>query len=187
MLNDKQFIENIRQSVIDTIDEWNSISLFQFEQLFRKKFKAYFVDRHTQEKTKVVSPILDSIFLEKMVQKTSLFKVNEVIGSDYIYKDVPIECKITFGKSGWTGNGYKKTPFHLLMKFDIDVDGKISLCYVGMLNMEVCESSWSVPTKFVNFSNLKLWNEDVNRIVNIIGGVSKKQKYLKVEMENLYE
>jgi hypothetical protein len=163
----------IQQVMPEVIEEWNTVKLPLFEALVEQKFEKYFEGRQTQEKTKMVAPILDSIFARRMNIILPDFLVDEGKGQDFSYGKVKIENKITFGEGdSWTGNGYKKTAWHLLMRFLVQNDGIISNKFVMMADMDKCKSSWTAPGTTSNFSTLKFVSEDNKKLIPIIGSIS---------------
>jgi len=161
------------------VEKYNNHISENFELLFLKDFKSFFVNKQTQEKTKIVSPIFNAILCKHL--KKFGFLENEINGSDYLFENLDLEGKLTMTDNNtWTGNGYKKTNWHLLKKIVINNDGKIdkSACYLFPLDDST--SSWSVP-KNSNFSNLKINTEDLEKLFIVYGDVdlSKKRKYIK--------
>lgn len=168
-----ELIKSIRQTVPQMVVEWNTIKLPKFEDLFEQSFEKYFEGRQTQEKTKMVAPVLDSIFARQMKELIPEFIVSEGKGQDYLYGEVPFESKITFGDGdSWTGNGYTKTPWHLLMRFEVEPSGIIAKQFVMITNLTECKSKWSAPGTTSNFSTLKFLAEDQAKITPIIGSIS---------------
>lgn len=170
-------INAIQQVVPSMIQEWNTSKLPQFESLVEQSFEKYFEGRQTQEKTKMVAPILDSIFARRMQAIVPEFVVAEGKGKDYLYGEIPFESKITFGEGdSWTGNGYSKTPWHLLMRFEVTPQGKIIRQFAMITNLEQCKSKWSAPGSTSNFSTLKFVAEDQDKLTTVIGSVTNKTK-----------
>jgi hypothetical protein len=163
----------IQEVLPEVIKEWNTVKLLLFEALVEQKFEKYFEGRQTQEKTKMVAPILDSIFARRMNAILPDFLVDEGKGQDFRWGEIPIESKITFGEGdSWTGNGYKKTAWHLLMRFLVQSDGIISNKFVMIADMDQCKSGWTAPGTTSNFSTLKFFSEDNKKLIPIIGSIS---------------
>ena len=188
MISDK-LKENIKEVLPLVVDEWNNVKLPAFESLIEKSFKDYFEGRQTQEKTKMVAPILETIF-ERMLKKLEpTFVADEGKGHDYLYGDIPIECKITCSDSGtWTGNGYAKTPIHILMSFKLEDDGNITDMFCMFANLtDDIESGWGKKTSLTaNFVGLRLLSEDIDNFDVVVGEVSTKNKLLKVVRDGSY-
>jgi hypothetical protein len=170
-----QLATAIQQTVPLVVLEWNTIKLPLFESLVEQSFEKYFAGRQTQEKTKMVAPILDSIFARHMKNTIPEFVVSEGKGQDYLYGTIPFESKITFGDGdSWTGNGYSKTPWHLLMRFEVDSSGHIVKQFAMITDLSQCKSNWTAPGKTSNFSTLKFLAEDQANLIAVVGSVSDK-------------
>jgi hypothetical protein len=187
-----ELVEAIKTAIPEVIQEWNTIKLPLFEQLVEQPFEQYFEGRQTQEKTKMVAPILDSIFARRVKAIIPEFIVAEGKGLDYMYGDIPVENKITFGSGdSWTGNGYSKTPWHLLVRFELTEQGTIVSQFAMMTDLSQCNSKWTAPGTTSNFSTLKFKVEDMDKLIPIIGQVSKKtitgrnSTYVRLLMESV--
>ena len=172
-----QLIDAIKQVMPDMVNEWNTVKLPLFESLVEQNFEQYFGGRQTQEKTKMVAPILDSIFARRMKNILPEFVTAEGKGQDYLYGTIPFESKITFGTGdSWTGNGYIKTPWHLLRRFEVTDQGKIVQQFAMIANLDECKSRWTAPGTTSNFSTLKFVAEDQVKIHTVIGSVIDRTK-----------
>ena len=170
----------IATAVPSIVIDWNTKKLPQFENLVEQSFREYFDGRQTQEKTKLVAPILDVVFARLMKTKLTNFEIDEGKGRDYCYGTTPLESKITLGQgNGWVGNGYTKTPWHILMKFDMDDDGHIGEMFATLVDLDQCKSKWTKPDDKSNFSGLTFLVEDASNLMPIIGTVKHNSKYLK--------
>ena len=182
-MNPKQvadLTQAIRTSVPEVVMEWNTVKLPQFENLVEQTFNQYFEGRQTQEKTKLVAPILDVVFARQMKSCLPYFDIDEGKGRDYCYDKTPLESKITLGQgNGWVGNGYAKTPWHILMKFDVDDHGRINHMFATLVDLAQCKSKWTAPDTSSNFSGLTFLTEDAAHLIPIIGTVKHNAKYLK--------
>ena len=105
------------------------------------------------------------------------FNTDKVNKRDYMYKNIPIEAKITLSDGdSWTGNGTKKTPWHLLFKFKINDDGIIEGCFCMFANICECITDWSEPKKSkkglpVNFSGISFKNKNhTNNKLHVVSG-----------------
>jgi hypothetical protein len=189
----QSLVDAIRQILPEVVKEWNTVKLPLYESLVEQSFEKYFEGRQTQEKTKMVAPILDSIFARKVNAILPEFVVSEGKGQDYVYGSIPFESKITFGENyGWVGNGYSKTPWHLLMRFELTKDGKIVKQFAMIANLDECKSKWDKPGTTSNFSGLKFLVEDQDKITPIVGSITNKTpsglkngKYILPVMESI--
>ena len=172
------------------VREWNEIKLPLFEQLVEQKFSDYFQGRQTQEKTKMVAPILDSIFARQVRTLLPTFCVTERAAQDYMYDTTPMECKITFGAGNtWSGNGYNKTPWHILLRFGIQDDGQIDRAFAALVNLDQTVSQWQsasrADAKTVNWYKLNFIVEDLDHIQPILGTLETKNKYIQPIMVDI--
>lgn len=172
-----QLITAIQKTIPSVVNEWNKIKLPLFESLVEQSFEKYFSGRQTQEKTKMVAPILDSIFARHVQNIIPEFVVAEGKGQDYVYGNIPIESKITFGEGdSWTGNGYSKTPWHLLMRFEVAPTGIIVKQFAMITNLNTCKSKWTVPGTTSNFSTLRFVVGDRDELIPIVGALTSKTR-----------
>jgi hypothetical protein len=188
MINDK-LKANIKKVFPLVVEEWNNNKLPLFEEMIEKSFEDFFEGRQTQEKTKMVAPIVETIF-ERMLNKLEpTFVADEGKGHDYLYGDLPIECKITCSPSGtWTGNGYTKTPIHILMNFKLEDSGTITDMFCMFANLtDDIESGWGKKTSLTaNFVGLRLLSEDIDNFDVVVGEVLTENKLLKVVRDGSY-
>jgi len=175
----KELRNTIKEVLPELISIWNNEKLPLLETVWEQSFNDYFTGRQTQEKTKMVAPVLDVIFSRLVKEKLSGFIVDEGRGRDYDYNSIKLECKITLSVSNsWTGNGYPKTPWHIFLKFEMDENGKILSSFSMLVNMSECKSDWSVTGKTSNFSSLKFLVEDLRHLDIITGGYKLKKTYI---------
>ena len=178
----EKLIQAIKDSIPLVIEEWNNKKINHFEILFEHSFEDYFCERETQEKTKIISPIIDTIFARIMSQQIDNFVIDEGKGRDYRWYNIPLENKLTLSTgNSWTGNGYEKTDYHILSKFELNKSGKIISYFSCLVNLKECSSFWSKPHKS-NFSTLKFLNDDFDKIIPIHGNIKKSRKHLHFSM-----
>ena len=130
--------------------------------------KEYFEDTQTQEKTKFLSPFISKVFFNYFKDKVGIEK-QDVKGSDLLWLSFDIEQKLSLAHNtkSWTGNGFKKVGFHILMKFNMDEaqDFMIKESFICMIHLDICKSSWTNRDKTSNFSTLNLKKEDYGKII----------------------
>lgn len=183
----KTFVEDVKAVVPQMIQEWNTKKLPAWEAIQEESFAAQFEKitskQRTQEKTKTIGKILDKMFYRLMEKKNPKFTCAEVNGADWVYDQTKGESKITLADGqNWTGNGYAKTGWHLLFRFETDDNGVITKSFVMLINLSECKSKWGAPSDKSNFSNLKLLSEDISKCIPIIGTLTTntpKGKYSK--------
>ena len=126
-----------------------------------------------------ISPIIDEIIAEKIQEKVSNLTITEGKGFDYTLNDTEIEWKNSLSNSdSWTGNGYRKTNWHVLCKFIPNEDGVIESYFACIIPYDVIKSNWS-ETGNSNFSSLKLLKDDNFNIIKVAGTLTSAKKYLK--------
>jgi len=179
---DINILQNIISSILPgVIKKWNNDKLPVFEELFMCSYKEYFNKKQTQEKTKLISPILDKLIAELTKKKDDNFTITDEKGYDFTYgkSNTRIEWKNSLSPdNSWTGNGYTKTSWHVLCKFIINEDGFIEKYLCCILPLNSIKSKWSETKDTSNFSSLKLINDDYCNIKMVAGDFNKKQKYL---------
>ena len=171
------------------IEEWNNVKLSEFEKMaYGETFKDIFKNEKTQEKTKEISPWLYRILQHLLKEICPDFIVDKKDKRDYKYIITSIEAKITFSDSNsWTGNGTKKTPWHLLFKFKLNDDGKIIGCFAMFANINECMCKWTDPKKSkkgepVNYSSLKFMNKCKDNLHILHGDLEIKEKQIPIKM-----
>ena len=186
MNQDIELLAKTLQEVMPEVcKEWNNDNLGRFLYAYRNKpFKEIFKNRQTQEKTKAISPIIDEIVAEFIQEKIEAFTITEGKGFDYTLNNTEIEWKNSLSNSkSWTGNGYKKTNWHVLCKFVMNEDGKIEKYFACIVPYDNIKSNWSKP-KNSNFSSLNLLISDYNDIIKVVGDLIPKKKYLEPQFVN---
>lgn len=162
------------------VDKYNNHISKNFQLLYLQDFKSYFYNKKTEEKTKIVSPIFNAVLCEYL--KEFEFYRNEINGADYLFENLDLEGKLTIGDTNyWTGNGFKKTNWHILKKITLNENGTINKSSCYLLPVDECKSGWTSPVKTSNFSNLKINSEDFHKLVIVHGGVDlhRKRKYIQ--------
>lgn len=173
----KNLTEVIKNNWEDIINQYNKHIEEKFEYFFLMSYSEYFRSAKTQEITKIISPVFNSILIK--VLKPSGFDRCETDGADYNFQGLSIEGKITLStNNSWTGNGYKKTNWHLLIKLNLNENGIIVSSFCALVPIDECVSKWTLPTLDSNFSSLKFDNIDCSKILIIKGRLEEKTKLL---------
>ena len=173
----KNLIEILKNNWEEIITQFNKHIDEKFKDFFFMTYSEYFKGSKTQEITKIISPVFNLILCRVLIP--SGFNRCETDGVDYNFEGIAIEGKITLSTSNsWTGNGYKKTNWHLLVKLNLNEDGIIVSSFCALVPIDECVSKWTVPTLDTNFSSLKFNNIDSDKIIIIKGKFEKKTKLL---------
>lgn len=176
-------INNLKKIIKDNweeiIEDFNNHISVKFEEFFFMSYSEYFKNSKTQEITKIISPVFNAILCKKLMPFG--FKRCETDGSDYVFQDIQIEGKITLSKdNSWTGNGYTKTNWHLLIKLELDENGMIDYSFCALVPLDECVSKWPSPTLNSNFSSLKFENQDYQKLNIINGMIERKTSLLSI-------
>ena len=187
MNKDIELLAKTLQEVMPRVcKEWNDDNLGRFIYAYRNKpFKEIFKNRQTQEKTKAVSGMIDEIIAEFIQKKIEAFTITEGKGFDYTLNKTKIEWKNSLSESNsWTGNGYRKTNWHVLCKFIPNEDGVIKKYFACIVPYDMVESNWSATGKS-NFSELKLLKTDLNQVIEVSGSLKPTRKFSQPQYVSL--
>lgn len=177
----QRLADGFRTVLPKVITEFNTVLLPHLEAFLGRTIISEFPDpaKRTSETTKVVTRGLDNAFFRHIHTLLPEFIEDEGDGRDYRFGATPIENKNTFGKGDtWTGNGYAKTGWHLLKKFQVNNDGRITHAFIALVNLDECQSCWSEKTTKSNFSSLALKAIDKDKIVVAVGSLKTNPKNL---------
>jgi hypothetical protein len=175
--------QTIKQVLPAVIKEVNSVRIPALEQAWGRSFKDEFAneDQTTVEIAKNYARVLNNCLHRHISATLPEFKEHTTDGSDYIYGDLLIEDKNSFSpdSNGWVGNGFGKTPVHLLKKFRCCENGRITEAFVALVDLSKCKSQWSDKSLNTNRSTISFANDDLNEINLIFGEIQTKTKNIK--------
>jgi hypothetical protein len=180
-------ISKLKQTIVQVlpavIKEVNSVRIPALEQAWGRPFKDEFAneDQTTVEIAKNYARVLNNCMFRHISNELPEFKEHTTNGSDYIYGDLLIEDKNSFSpdSNGWVGNGFGKTPVHLLKKFRCCESGRITEAFVALVDLSKCKSQWSDKSLNTNRSTISFSNEDEKHIDVIFGQLQLKTKNIK--------
>jgi hypothetical protein len=184
-------VVDVLRSVIPlAVQEFNTVRLPALEIAWGRPFAEEWATedpkQRTQEVTKVYTRIINNVLYKLLKERVPTFQEYGTVGSDFSIDSVPFEDKNSFSTGDtWTGNGYKKTDWHLLKKYRIDETGRIIGCFAALVDLGGCASKWTDPTLKSNFSSLHIQNEDKDNLHLICGSVIPKKKFLAVEIQQI--
>lgn len=184
-MNDSQkqiLIDTIKKVLPAVIKEMNEIRLPALEQAWGRKFKQELSNEKqvTVEVAKNYVRPLNNVFFRHIKDKVPTFEEHTTDGSDYVYDGVLIEDKNSFSDANcWVGNGFTKTPIHILKKFQVDENGKIIKAFIAIVDLSKCSSSWSAKTLKDNRSIIQFTTDDAKHIDVIVGELKLNRKYIK--------
>ena len=108
------------------------------------------------------------------------FKEPTTDGSDYIFEGTLIEDKNSFSPgNGWVGNGFAKTDWHMLKKFGVDDDGRITSVFIALVDISKCQAAWSDRQINTNRSTIQFRAEDLPYINVVVGDIKENKVWLK--------
>jgi hypothetical protein len=175
---------------VKAIKEFNEMRLPALEKFWGRSYKEEMEHEGstTVETTKSYSRGINNCIFRLVNKEIPSFTEHMTNGSDYKLGSILLEDKNSFGKgNSWAGNDCDKTSIHILKKFDIDDNGKITKVFIGIVDLSKCSSKWSGRSGKSNFTNLAFKNEDFDHIMVIVGKKGKSTKNLKFDMEQVYE
>jgi hypothetical protein len=181
-------IQTIQQVLPAVIKEVNEIRIPALETAWGRPFKAEMAneDQVTVEIAKNYARPLNNTFLRHIQAILPGFTEHTTNGSDYAFNGTPIEDKNSFSEgNGWVGNGFAKTPVHLLKKFKVDANGRITHAFIALVDLSKCKSAWSAKTTDTNRSVISFAKEDLSHVNVIVGSIKINRKNLKPLMESV--
>lgn len=133
----------------------------------------------TQNLTKKIEPILNSA-MRRVIEENGFGKSFETKGYDYIIEDSEVEFKACGSESvnqfatGGRSSAISKVKTNLtwILKYEFE-NNRISKINVTLIDLSKCnKSEWKAGNKSNHgFSGLKIYSEDINAIIPIIGSV----------------
>lgn len=184
----RQLSDTIRKLLPEIIDEINNVRIPALEEAWGRSFKDELENEGqvTVEIAKNYARPVNNTFYRHINAVLPEFTEKTIDGSDYMLGDIAIEDKNSFSSgNGWVGNGFNKTPIHLLKKFEVDENGRICKAFIALVDLSKTRSGWSDKTINTNRSVIQFTNEDINNIDVIVGSVRPKKKYIQPIMENI--
>ena len=186
----RKILEDVLRIVIPkVVKEWNNQKLAEWEHCYEQDFESYFKGMKTQEITKTINPLLYVIFLRHMMALLPEFVRcvgTDGDGLDYRCWNIPLETKITLSDNiYWTGNGYPKTPLHILIRFNLTELRTVTGMFVVLVDLDRCVSDWTDPVIASNWSTIKFFAEDATEFNPIVGKTKVNQVYIKPQLEGL--
>jgi hypothetical protein len=183
-----ELISTIRKVLPEVIKEVNDVRIPALEKAWGRDFKEEMKNENqvTVEIAKNYARPLNNALYRQVSKILPNYEEQTINGSDYVYEDILIEDKNSFSDSNsWVGNGFVKTPVHLLKKFKVDENGRIIEAFVALVDLSKCKSSWSDRNINTNRSVISFTLDDMQHIQVIYGSIERKKKYLSPIMEKI--
>lgn len=186
----RRFSNVIRKVTPGVIQEMNEICIPALEKAWGRPFKDEMAleNQVTVEIAKNYVRPLNNTFFRHISRELPNFREHTTNGSDYILGDILIEDKNSFSPlhPGWVGNGFTKTPIHLLKKFHTNEDGRIVGVFIALVDLSRCSSSaWTDRILNSNRSMLQFRKEDECHLKVLLGDLRAKKKYLQPILQNV--
>lgn len=181
----KQLIQTIKQVLPQVIQEVNEIRIPALETAWGRSFQEEMAneDQITVEIAKNYARPLNNAMFRHLQARLPKFTEHSTNGSDYAFGSILIEDKNSFSDSNsWVGNGFAKTPIHLLKKFQVDERGRINKAFVAVVDLGRCASAWTAKTVETNRSTIKFTVNDIEHIQVAYGELAVKKKYIQPVM-----
>lgn len=181
----------VKEALREIPGKWKTYFEIQPETFKKVLLSHYNNNNKTVEFSKIVNPNLDRFLYEVLSKNSKDFKQEEINGSDFIYKRIPFELKTTNCKSNntsWTGNQFKKTNWHLLLKYKFDTENiqYITSLYALFAPLDECANGWKNNDKS-HHSGLNFKKEDQKNLIMIYGKSKPKNKIIHFEFEEYEE
>jgi len=177
----QDLIQALQQALPLAIREMNEQRIPLLERAWGRSFRDEMANESqvTVEIAKNYARPLNNAIFRRVRELVPEFQENTINGSDYSLRGVLIEDKNSFSEGdGWVGNGFAKTPLHLLKKFTVNADGRITGCFAALVDLSQCTSGWSAKTTDTNRSTIQFVVADLPQIQVITGSIRAKKKYL---------
>jgi hypothetical protein len=174
-------IATLRRLLPNIIQDFNHVRLPALEVALGRPFREEFTTETTDSVTKVLCRPLNNSMFRHLHAELPEFSEIATKGFDWKFGDIPIEDKNSFSSAdAWTGNGFDKTGWHLLKKFTVNEDGRITEAFVALVDITKCSGCWTGKTMTSNFSSLKFTCDDIPHLHIIHGEVKPKKKWLAI-------
>lgn len=173
-----------------TVKNFNNVRLPALETAWGRSFKNEFLNENqkTQEIAKSYARPFNNGLYENIGRAIDGFSEDTSDGHDMVFRTVRIEHKNSFSvdSNSFTGNsGSNKTPWHLLTKFSVDDNGKITQCFACLIDTSKMKTGWNGGASNSNYSTLKISNEDIEHVILISGSLQPSKKYAKLILEDI--
>jgi hypothetical protein len=185
----QKLVDTIRDVLPGVIKEFNEKRLPALEAAWGRSFSEEMQNENqvTVEIAKNYARPLNNTFFRHINEAMPEFQELTTDGSDYMLGDIPIEDKNSFSpdSNGWVGNGFAKTDWHLLKKFRVDSDGKITEAFIALVNLAEVQAAWSDRQINTNRSVISFNVADEDKVIVVWGNTKRNPKNLKPLTESV--
>lgn len=178
----------IRTVLPEVIKEINEQRIPALEQAWGRSFADELANENqvTVEIAKNYARPVNNTFYQHINRVLPEFQEHTTDGSDYVLGNILIEDKNSFSSgNGWVGNGFNKTPVHLLKKFEVNENGRITKAFIAIVDLSKTQGAWSDRQINTNRSVIQFLNEDIDNIKLVVGDIRPARKYAKPIMETV--
>ena len=172
----------IRKVIPAVIKEINEERIPALESSWGRSFKEEMANENqvTVEIAKNYARPVNNILYRHIKEELEEFKEHTTDGSDYIFEGTLIEDKNSFSPgNGWVGNGFAKTDWHMLKKFGVDDNGRITSVFIALVDISKCQAAWSDRQINTNRSTIQFRAEDLPYINVVVGEIKENKVWLK--------
>jgi hypothetical protein len=178
----KQLVETIRKVIPAVIKEINEERIPALETSWGRSFKEEMANENqvTVEIAKNYARPVNNTLYRHIKQELEDFKEHTTDGSDYIFEGTLIEDKNSFSPgNGWVGNGFTKTDWHMLKKFGVNENGRLTSVFIALVDLGKCQAAWSDRQINTNRSTIQFRKEDLPHINVVVGEIKENKVWLK--------
>ena len=182
----EKLANTIRIVLPAVIKEINEQRIPALEQAWGRSFADEIANENqvTVEIAKNYARPVNNTFFQHIHSILPEFNEHTTNGSDYVLGNILIEDKNSFSSgNGWVGNGFNKTPVHMLKKFEVDGDGRIVKAFIAIVDLSKTQGAWSARQIKSNRSIIQFMNDDIDNILLVVGDIRPARKYAKPIME----
>jgi len=182
----EKLADTIRTVLPAVIKEINEQRIPALEQAWGRSFADELANENqvTVEIAKNYARPVNNTFYQHIHRVMPEFSEHTTDGSDYVLGDILIEDKNSFSSgNGWVGNGFNKTPVHMLKKFEVDANGRIVKAFIALVDLSKTQGAWSDRQINTNRSVIQFMNDDIDNILLVVGDIRPARKYAKPIME----
>ena len=178
----EQLIKVIRKVIPAVVKEINEERIPALESSWGRSFKEEMANENqvTVEIAKNYARPVNNTLYRHIKQELEGFQEHTTDGSDYVFEGTLIEDKNSFSPgNGWVGNGFAKTDWHMLKKFGVDDDGRITSVFIALVDISKCQAAWSDRQINTNRSTIQFRKEDLQYINVVVGDIKQNKVWLK--------
>lgn len=183
-----KLVNALKIAIPDAIREVNEVRIPALEQAWGRSFKDELQNetQKTVEIAKNYTRVVNNAIYRHVKKQLPTYQEHLTSGSDYNYDGTLIEDKNSFSASSdWVGNGFNKTPVHLLKKFKCDENGRITAAFVALVDLSKCKAKWTDRKINTNRSTISFSSEDADHVKVAYGSLIINPSKLKPVLKEI--